>query len=516
MATGGLTKLVDVGSYWEDCDTPVSLINVENPHSGLQKVAADSAIEAFVKDSLTINPDMMYLHINAMGAGEYYGSNKNGDYFPEENLIRYHKSFETSGYIYRHHINKDPAKSLGKVIFSTYNPRMHRVELIAEVSKLLGKDIEEGIAINNYPLTSMGCKTPYDVCSICGNKAHNKDQYCKHVTAGVNRMMGDGSKVMLINEAPLTFFDLSIVLRPADITSSVLVKVASTSSDLSVNCAADWALPGERPLHKSAETIKQAALKKVSTLIKNVDVDVAGDAAAMKAIIAGITDPSMDLIPTLSQFPLSETLNAFAEIGAAPSVRFLAELFAYKLLGSSAKGIGDKAEMVTLMLPASMVDMEEVFKVLDMEPIEEGPGNKIIVDLLRKNSDASLFPAEVEKRAYYGGPMMFTDASNMPRYITMMPEDVAAKRQEILQESQENPGFFKALLVLGGAAIIGRSYVSSLIDEKVEKAKKDLLVSQYAQQQAKIDFVKTASFASAMIDSISVGYYHLSKAKNTF
>lgn len=164
-----------------------------------------------------------------MGAGEYYGSNRNGDYFPEAQLIRWHKTFETSpAHLFRHHVNKDPAKAIGKVIFSYYNHRMHRVELIVEASKTLAADEYYKITeLGQYPATSMACNTPFDVCSICGNKAHTRNEYCTHLTTQLNTLYPDGRKVMALNLGPLKFFDISIVIRPADITSSVLEKVAN-------------------------------------------------------------------------------------------------------------------------------------------------------------------------------------------------------------------------------------------------------------------------------------------------
>ena len=66
--------------------------------------------------------DKTYVLVNAMTAGEYFGPNLNGDYFPEAQLNTYHKTFEKYAYAYRHHVNKDPEKSTGRVIFSTYHP----------------------------------------------------------------------------------------------------------------------------------------------------------------------------------------------------------------------------------------------------------------------------------------------------------------------------------------------------------------------------------------------------------
>ena len=74
-----------------------------------------------------------------MGASEFYGPNRNGDAFRESELIKTHKTFETNAHVYKSHVNKDPAKSYGKVVKSFYNPDMHRVELILEIDNGLKK-----------------------------------------------------------------------------------------------------------------------------------------------------------------------------------------------------------------------------------------------------------------------------------------------------------------------------------------------------------------------------------------
>jgi hypothetical protein len=520
MSQTGLIKLVDVSSYWEGIDVPVSLIEIGPGKLGHSKVAeTDPGIREYVATKLVVEPGYIYLHINAMGAGEYYGSNKNGDYFPEEQLKKYHKTFESDGYIYRHHINKDPAKSLGKVIFSVYNERMHRVELIAKVSKDLGLEIESNIAAGVYPLTSMGCKTPFDVCSICGNKAHTRAAYCEHIANGVNKLLPDGRKVMALNLGPLKFFDLSIVLRPADVTSSVLAKVAQHAVGyLSVDVAAaeGWT-PREEKLVKFAEVLKKAAIRKVSELIKEVEggevMDTLGD---VSEVMDQVQDPSLKLIPTLVKFPLSETLNAFAELGMAPSVKFMAELFAQKLAGTAGAGVGEAAEEATLSLPPSQLSLKQAFDILEMEPVEETPANSILVNLIRNSSDASLFGEEIEKRAYlYNGYMGAQYMQQLPNYVNMTQSQVAQRQAETRAQAAPPQGqsMLTTLLALGGAAILSRMYISSLVDEKVAAAKRDLLVAQHLNSRAKIDFEKTAEFASSMIDACTkASYYRNHKA----
>lgn len=517
----GLVKLVDVQSFYSDDDLGVQVIDIN--HTGdLVKAAADSAITQFVEEQLEPVAGKMYLHINAMGAGEYYGSNKNGDYFPEEILKKYYKTFETSGHVFRHHINKDPEKSIGKVIYAIYNDRMHRVELIAEVDEELGRDIQNKIAVGEYPFTSMACKTPYDRCSICGNKAHTRSEYCEHLSNHLNRILPDGRRVMAMNVAPLRFFDISIVIRPADVTSSVLQKVASEELIGSASAAeAEGLSYGDihRGIDKIAAEVKKAALSKLSTMIKEIEggtvIDSSGD---IESIMSKVKNPEMGLINTLSKFPLSETLNAFAELGTAPTIKFLAELIARVHLGDKAEGIGEQAELILYSTDPSLIPTE----ALDfLGEIEVKQANPILTSLIARNSDGSLLPKDVEKRAshpYEGYLGYNTPANKLPKYVMMGPEQVQQEKDRISAEmaaaaAGRSSGALKTLLALGGAALIARYYISSLIDKKVMEAEKNILNSQVVNPYAKIVLEKQAHVASRVIDRSET--YFFKKAKDS-
>jgi len=168
----------------------------------------------------------IYTLCNALGAGEYWSSNVNGDYFPEKALIKNHGSFVTHGNPYMMHINKDPKKSYGEVLASAYNPRMHRAELVVgyDRDKLPAKYIKKIESDENVNL-SMGCRVPYDVCSICGNVAPTPSQYCDCIKRhGLNYVYDDGRKLYVINTEP-EFFDISIVIVPADKTARILSRI---------------------------------------------------------------------------------------------------------------------------------------------------------------------------------------------------------------------------------------------------------------------------------------------------
>jgi inorganic pyrophosphatase len=118
-----------------------------------------------------------------------------------------------------HNCNNDPKKTLGKVESSIFNPNMHRVELIIRVDKNKcdmwnHSDLFDKLMNNEKQGLSMGCKILFDICSICGNRAKNKKEYCEHIIKQLGQLLPNGKEVVMINPQP-KFFDISFVNSPA-------------------------------------------------------------------------------------------------------------------------------------------------------------------------------------------------------------------------------------------------------------------------------------------------------------
>jgi|LauGreDrversion4_2_1035121.scaffolds.fasta_scaffold09407_8 hypothetical protein len=171
-------------------------------------------------------PGKTYILVLAMGASEFYGPNRNGDAFRETELKKCHKTFETNAHVFKSHVNKDPEKSYGKVVKSFYNQDMHRVELVLEIDNNKAPDIVDKVNSGQTVAVSMGCRIKFDVCSICGNEAPTREDYCSHLRNELNEIYPDGRIVCADNPNP-NFFDISIVWRPADRTGYMLKKIAS-------------------------------------------------------------------------------------------------------------------------------------------------------------------------------------------------------------------------------------------------------------------------------------------------
>lgn len=185
----------------------------------------------FAKDEIPV-------HLIALGAGEAYGQNRNGDYFGEGELKAAHDTFVKYARWFRNHKNKphEGHPSYGLVKASAYNEQMRRVELLcglpitkeaAERLQVTGPADQEWekLARGEDLAVSMACRVPYDVCSGCGNKARTRDEYCKEASCKYGgcfdnltkmvKIAGDIHTLHVRNVSP-TFFDISKVWRPAD------------------------------------------------------------------------------------------------------------------------------------------------------------------------------------------------------------------------------------------------------------------------------------------------------------
>lgn len=172
----------------------------------------------------------------ALGATEYYGPNRNGDGFASDVCKKYHHTFVKHAKFYRNHKNKDPNNSYGYVKQSHFNNDMQRIELLVVLNGnkkaaernggLVADEEMEKLAKGEDIAVSMACKVPFDICSICKNKAKSRAEYCTGEDEGgkcpggglknkIASVLEDGRQLFAENTEPL-FFDISRVAKPAD------------------------------------------------------------------------------------------------------------------------------------------------------------------------------------------------------------------------------------------------------------------------------------------------------------
>lgn len=291
----------------------------------LEKTASayHPTIAAYINEAKPIKGRTQIL-LTALGAGEYWGDNANGDMFYERSLAHEgrdygHKTFEYYANIFKHHVNKDPKAGYGNVPLSVYNQQMHRVELIVSLENAKASDIVARIERGEYPDWSMGCKIPYDRCSICDNKAPTRKQYCEHLRYNLGRIDPEtGKKVYAINDYP-KFFDISYVLIGADRIAKTLKKVAHNgpilpyqgissallAEKMAAGAAKEAAMEKEVPANSGAAPVSQT---KVEDILRPI--------AEVKAREQSFPTPMLNMLGR--NFPLSQTMSTLAMLGILP------------------------------------------------------------------------------------------------------------------------------------------------------------------------------------------------------
>lgn len=238
-------------------------------HPGQLCKEASSSTQEYLKN-IKSEPGRTKLLALFLGAGEYYSSNRNGDFFAEADLKKTYRTFMEYGHVYENHQNKDPAKKKGDIEFATYNTTMHRVEGIMSLINDRCKHILPKIDAGEDIAVSMAAKLKFDKCSICGHESKTFSEYCSHLKNEMNKIYPDGRKVYAINPDPV-FFDQSIVFKPADRCAYVLKKVAN---DLKIS-EKYFDNPKIKYIKESSIN-KKALLTKLSDLEKKLEGFLAG------------------------------------------------------------------------------------------------------------------------------------------------------------------------------------------------------------------------------------------------
>lgn len=373
--------------------------------SVFEKTAAPTLLPEVSQYISSLHPvkGSQYVLLNAMGASEFWGSNVNGDAFTESSLIHRPNDWtgnplldkpkaESWGYgfptfyfahPYAHHRNKDATRAFGEVELAAWNPRMKRVELVTRVDEEKchaygGTGVWDKLQAGDYPDVSMGCKVPFDTCSICldwntyrkaqatFNPAKHKTpgdavlfyhrelekkngkgirglsitrkDYCDHALKQMNHILPDGRKVFVWNDYP-KFFDISFVFIGADKTAKTMMKIAHgalrvwsipsamLAEKLGYDQADEVLLPAflsgaagaEKTASAETDALKFAFLgkdakDKDAELTKNI-VPSQFAGKAIPALTAAEKDLPKSVVDALAASPLEEALSTPSVLG---------------------------------------------------------------------------------------------------------------------------------------------------------------------------------------------------------
>lgn len=259
---------------WRDLPARIIPVSRKGVDAGFFKAAGSGFLES-VRRRLRPVKGHTPAFVFAMGAGEYYGSNSNADYWPARaadyplhldpgrcikvsaGLKERAHTFEEAR-VYREHRRRGVAPK-GFVFSSHFNEEMGRIETIPFLQdSVFARELKKMEGGGLVPF-SMGAKVSCDFCSVCGNRAQTRSTYCKHLAKKANLILQDGHQVVAINEHP-TFFDLSVVALPADRIAYGLSTLTPTPAerDSPFSLSEKTAHPAlERIIRKMAEIEKR-------------------------------------------------------------------------------------------------------------------------------------------------------------------------------------------------------------------------------------------------------------------
>lgn len=340
--SGGLVKVCSWDPFYKDGLTQVPhvrklatdrLNSKEGVFAKIAKLQSkDTAelVQAFL-DSYPVKLGHTYFLDTALGAYEGWGANNNGDAFLEEDLLlesedHGYKSFRKHAHVFRHHQNKDPLASIGKIVLATYNHAMRRVELIEEVDNLKAADLLQKWDDEGSLGTSMGCKVAFDVCMVCQNRAKTAAEYCKHAKYEMNHVYADGSRACVRNPNP-RFFDQSHVIVPADKIAGAMLKVASYAGEKTASIDLPRVIPSALVAQALAmeEAVEKAAMEKTASArpIEIREGRVFWSPEQIEAQKVAATDPEfpLSLLEDLSRYPLQKVASTLAQLSIVPSPR---------------------------------------------------------------------------------------------------------------------------------------------------------------------------------------------------
>ncbi len=391
--------------------------------AAFEKTAAPVLLPEVVRyiEGLRPRPDAQYVLVNALGAVEWWGSNVNGDAFTEASLIhapdnwshnplvdKVHSKTWAYGYptfyyahAFAHHRNSDATKAFGDVELAAWNSHMKRVELVVRVDKercekFNGVGVWDKLKAGEYPAVSMGCKVPFDTCSICldwklyregmstfdphrhkhpgeailafhkklqaqngkgirGLSITRKD-YCEHAKGMMNKILSDGRKVFVWNDFP-RFFDISFVFIGADKTAYQMMKIAGDGQKFFGGAELAEKLGYTEEVQPAAPTgdmlkvafIGKRAKNKASEIVK----DVMPSQFASRAVpVMTKSEPDLpkELLDMLGKSPLESSLATTAGMGVILRPR---EFQRIVLIESGHMGLADALDERGAIFPKS-------------------------------------------------------------------------------------------------------------------------------------------------------------------
>lgn len=343
---------------------------VLRPGSQIKTARIESSVRDFI-DTLKPEADHTYVLANAMGYSEFFGPNSNRDWYGYNENLNFNgllhawanigENVESDrvkakswpyGYpsfynanAFAHHKNDHPKHGFGDVRFVFANHAMKRIELVIRVNNAEAETRGHGSILDRVDNgervdLSMGCKIPFDACSVCTDWvrvreawakfdptrhrhpgipvleehtkrpirgiARTRNEYCQDMRLRAGQITEDGQRIFVFNDI-CAFFDISFVMIGADRTAKVMWFLSS---------------PGRKPQGRS---VTSPVLEALQSLIgqKTASMDKGIPGGTARAIGEAATRPSLEvvIVEARKSAPAKSILSTLARLGIMASPR---------------------------------------------------------------------------------------------------------------------------------------------------------------------------------------------------
>jgi len=360
--------MIKVCHYPSVNEQGIPVVEMLDPGNSMVKLATPylPEVQQYVRN-LRPRAGSVYALVNAIGAYEFWSSNINGDAAPErydaghavyDQLIHEGPIWGYQTFLganpFTHHVNKDPAKSLGAIELSAYNKTMHRVEVVVRLDRdkcntPAASRFMQRIDAGELPDVSMGMKVPFDMCSVCTDwDAYNtalrtfdpfrhrhpgiavlmyhkqirpirglsvlQEEYCSHVKGRMNHILHNGAKIFVWNHW-MRFFDLSLVFIGAERQAKMMAKLAEGrdgGATIYPPPHGGWPTWGANGMDKTA-SMKTAA--KIKQAIKEKHGPPPFESRAIPIVRGQEKDLPRNILNTLGSYPLGDSMSSTTTLG---------------------------------------------------------------------------------------------------------------------------------------------------------------------------------------------------------
>lgn len=143
-------------------------------------------------------------------------------------------------------------------------------------------------------------------CSICGNCAPSRKEYCDHAKYQLGDLLSNGKRVFVWNPSP-KFFDISMVRRPADRLGFMMKKVAEAVPE--IYSSADLGEYAERMSRKVANLRKLSLIHKILKGVISATKNDSGEVREIKNFGDQVATPAAKQMPPIPDETIKQLVH---------------------------------------------------------------------------------------------------------------------------------------------------------------------------------------------------------------